>query len=67
MLSLCTQIPAAPIQATEYESGWFNIYRMFSAHADWTLTHGSHKDTEQSTTEASVTLNGITLTDPLIR
>jgi hypothetical protein len=44
-----------------------NIYRMFSAQADWTLTHTSHKDTEQSTIEASVTLDGITLTDPLIR
>jgi hypothetical protein len=34
---------------------------------DWTLTHTSHKDTEQSTIEASVTLDGMTLTDPLIR
>jgi hypothetical protein len=41
-----------------------NLYRMFSAQADWTL---SHKDTEQSTIEASNTLNDVILTDPLIR
>jgi hypothetical protein len=35
--------------------------------ADWTLTHTSHKDTEQSTIEASITLDGVTLTGPLIR
>jgi hypothetical protein len=35
--------------------------------ADWTLTHTSHKDTEQSTIEASITLNGVTVTDPLFR
>jgi hypothetical protein len=34
----------------------------FRAQADWTLTHTSHKDTEQSIIEAS-----ITLTDKLIR
>jgi hypothetical protein len=42
------------------------LYRMFSAQADWTLTHMSHKDTEQSTTEASITFDGVTLTDILI-
>jgi hypothetical protein len=31
--------------------------------ADWILTHMSHKDIEQSTIEASVTLGGVTLTD----
>jgi hypothetical protein len=36
---------------------------MFSAQADWTLTHTSDKDTEQSTIEASITLDGVTLTD----
>jgi hypothetical protein len=41
------------------------IYRVFSVQADWTLTHPSHKDTEQSTIEASmfITLDGITLID----
>jgi hypothetical protein len=43
------------------------IYRMFRAKADWTLTHTSHKDTEQSTIEVSIKLDGVTLTDPLIR
>jgi hypothetical protein len=42
-------------------------YRVFRAQADWTLTHTSHKDTEQSTMEASVTLDGVTLTNSLIR
>jgi hypothetical protein len=31
------------------------------------LTHTSHKDTEQRTIEASITHDGVTLTDPLIR
>jgi hypothetical protein len=35
--------------------------------ADWSLTHTSHRDTEQSTIEASVTLDRVTLTDLLIR
>jgi hypothetical protein len=36
--------------------------------ASWLdMTHTSHKDTEQSTIEASITLDGVTLTDPLIR
>jgi hypothetical protein len=43
------------------------LYRVFRAQADWTLTHGSHKDTEQSTIEASITLDGVTLTESLIR
>jgi hypothetical protein len=43
------------------------LYRVFRAQADWALTHASHKDTEQSTIEASVTLEGVTLTDSLIR
>jgi hypothetical protein len=42
------------------------LYRMFRAQADWTLIHTTQKDTEQSTIEASVTLDGVTLTDPLI-
>jgi hypothetical protein len=40
--------------------------RVFRAQADWTLTHTSHKDAEQSTIEASITLDGVTLTDPLV-
>jgi hypothetical protein len=43
------------------------IYRVFRAQADWTLTHTNHKDTEQSTIEATITLDGVTLTDSLIR
>jgi hypothetical protein len=43
------------------------IYRVFRAQADWTLTHTGHKDTEQSKIEASITLDGVTLTDSLIR
>jgi hypothetical protein len=43
------------------------MYRVFRAQADWTLTHTSHKNTEQSTIEASITTDGVTLTDPLIR
>jgi hypothetical protein len=31
------------------------------------LTHTSHKGTEQSRIEASITLDGVTLTDSLIR
>jgi hypothetical protein len=42
------------------------MYRVFSAQANWTLTHTSHKDTEQSTVEASITLDGVTLTDSLL-
>jgi hypothetical protein len=44
-------------------------YRVFSVRADWTLTHTSHKDTEQSTIEASITLDGVNtdwLTDKVI-
>jgi hypothetical protein len=44
-----------------------HIYRVFRVQDGWTLTHTSHKDTEQSTIEASVTPNGVTLTDTLIR
>jgi hypothetical protein len=41
--------------------------KLGSSQADWTLTHTSHKDTEHSTIEASITLDGITLTDSPIR
>jgi hypothetical protein len=40
---------------------------MFRAQTDWTLTHRSHKDIEQDIIEASITLDGVTLTDSLIR
>jgi hypothetical protein len=43
------------------------MYRVFRALAGWALTHTSHKDREQSTTEASITLDGVTLTNSLIR
>jgi hypothetical protein len=45
----------------------FLLYRVFTAQADWTLTHTSHTDTEQMTIEASITLDGVTRTDSLIR
>jgi hypothetical protein len=44
-----------------------DIARVFRAQADWTLTYTSHEVTEQSTLEASITLDGVTLTDSLIR
>jgi hypothetical protein len=40
---------------------------VFRAQADLALTHTCHTDTEQSTIEASVTLDGVTLIDSLIR
>jgi hypothetical protein len=40
---------------------------MFRAQADRTLTYVSHNDTGQSTIEASIILEGVTLTDSLIR
>jgi hypothetical protein len=43
-----------------------HTYRVLSKQADWTSTHTSHKDTEQGTAEASITLDGITWTNPLI-
>jgi hypothetical protein len=48
-------------------SNHYSLYRVFRVQADWTVTHMSHKDTEQSTIEASITLDGVTLTDSLIR
>jgi hypothetical protein len=42
-------------------------YRVFRAQADWTLIHTSHKDTEQSIIEATITLDGVTRTDLLLR
>jgi hypothetical protein len=38
------------------------MYRVFSAQADWALTHMTYKDIEQSTIEASITLDGVTMT-----
>jgi hypothetical protein len=35
------------------------FYRVFRVHANWTVTHTSHKDTEQSTIEPSITLDGL--------
>jgi hypothetical protein len=75
-------VPNTP-QRKRYQYDWFhcfyfccimngvgistNKYRVFSAQADWTLTHTNHKDTEQSTIEISVTVHGVTLSDSLIR
>jgi hypothetical protein len=44
-----------------------HIYRMFRAQADWTLTNMSHKDTEYSTIQASITFDGVTRTDSMLR
>jgi hypothetical protein len=44
-----------------------DLYWVFRAQADWTLTHMSHKDTERSTIESSITLDGVTRTDSLPR
>jgi hypothetical protein len=46
---------------------WRGRYRVFRAQVDWTLTHKSHKATEQSTIEASIRLDGVILTVSLIR
>jgi hypothetical protein len=43
------------------------IYWVLSAQADWTLSQMSHKDTEQSPIEASITFDGVTLADSLLR
>jgi hypothetical protein len=44
------------------------FYWVFSAQADWTSAHTSHKNTDQSTIEASITLDGVIdrLTDKVI-
>jgi hypothetical protein len=47
--------------------GGVDSNRVFRGQAYWTLTHTSHKDTEQSTIEASITFDGVILTDSLIR
>jgi hypothetical protein len=52
-------ILSSAVTATER----FPIKRVFRAQADWTLTHTTHKDTEQSTIEASIAHDGVTLTD----
>jgi hypothetical protein len=41
----------------------YNYTRVLSAQANWTLTRTSHKGTEHSTIEASITLDSATLTD----
>jgi hypothetical protein len=55
------------LQCTIYLHVTIWIYQMFRAQADWTLTHTSHKDIEQSTKESSITPDSVTLTDSLIR
>jgi hypothetical protein len=57
-----------PEETTEIDVNHMqDMHRVFRAQTDRTLTHTSHKDTEQSTIEASITLDGITPTDSLIR
>jgi hypothetical protein len=45
----------------------YHLLKLSIELVDWTLTHTSYKDTEQSTIEAFITLDGITPTDTLIR
>jgi hypothetical protein len=64
------RLPSVSVKSTRrvyLRSFLIGMYRVFSAQADWTLTRTSHKHTEQDTTEASITLDGVTLSDPLIR
>jgi hypothetical protein len=42
-------------------------YWVFREQAEWTLTHTSYKDTEESTIEACITLDGVTRADLLVR
>jgi hypothetical protein len=44
-----------------------NKYRVFRAQAALTSTDTSHKDTEQSTIETSIKLDGVTRADSLLR
>jgi hypothetical protein len=44
-----------------------SIYWSISTQADCTLIDTSHKDKEEGTIEASITLDGVTLTDQQIR
>jgi hypothetical protein len=39
-----------------------SVERVFRVQADWTVTHTSHKNTEQRAIEAFITLDGVTLT-----
>jgi hypothetical protein len=48
------------------KTGSISLYRVLSAQADWTLTHKSHKGTEQSTVEATITLDGVEVIDSLL-
>jgi hypothetical protein len=57
----CSIVPQPP--TLPRARSYVYIYRLFRAQADWTWTHTSHKDTEQSTIEASITFDGVTLTD----
>jgi hypothetical protein len=51
----------------KFISGNYNYTGCSEHRLEWTFTHTSHKDTKQSTIEASVTFDGITLTDALSR
>jgi hypothetical protein len=53
-------------QNTYYRTVCMHVLSGVQSAGWWTPTHTSHKDTEQSTTEASITLDGVTLTDSLI-
>jgi hypothetical protein len=69
----CSQEPSTGPYSEPYQSNPDHLiqskiqFNIVHPPTSWTLTHMSHKDTQQSTIEASATLDGITLTDPLIR
>jgi hypothetical protein len=55
-----------PTYADNGYSIFFQNYGI-QVQADLKLTRASHKDAEQNTIGASITLDGVTLTDSLIR
>jgi hypothetical protein len=71
-LLMCTNLIANDVKNMENRQKYCKKHqvctkRVFSAQADRTLTHRSHKNTEHSTIETSITFDGVTLTDSLIR
>jgi hypothetical protein len=69
--SCVTTLPSSALLSVLIQQLWapafFAEVTGFRAQAHWTLTHMSHKNTEKSTVETSITLDGVTLTDSLIR
>jgi hypothetical protein len=60
--------PCASVHVTVMDKQLGNLKTStIRAQPDWTLTHTNHKDTEQSTIEAFITIEGVTRTDSLLR